>query len=112
MRAHVLFFILWVLLVLIPTGDMLYSIGQYRVVQGLQTILREPPYPKTEADREAHDRQMQALTERTGRYLTDIVQDGCEILLLTGVLFCFIRVWRRKIPEDADASSSRSQNAA
>jgi hypothetical protein len=112
MRAHVLFFILWVLLVLFPAGDMLYSFGQYRVGKGLEAILSGPPYPKTDADRKARDSQMQAVTSRTDGYLTDIAQDGFEILLLAGVLFCFIRVWRRKSPQDVYAFSSKSKDAA
>ncbi len=88
MRTHILFLILWILLLLSRVGEMLYSLGQYRVTSSLESIMRAPPRPRGD-----DDEQLRALLKQKQEHLESGIEAGVEILLLGGVCFCFFKAW-------------------
>jgi hypothetical protein len=88
MRTHVLFLILWILLLLSSGVEVLSELSQYRLTAGMESIMRGPPNPRGDDNAE-----LDALLKQKQQHLLSVADAGVEILLLGGVCFCFFRAW-------------------
>ncbi len=88
MRTHVLFLILWSLLLLSRVADLVTDAGRYAIATSFGHALRASPNART-----ADDPEVSAPLEQRRAHLTAACDAGVEILLLGGVCFCFFRAW-------------------
>lgn len=93
MRIHIVFIILLTLLCLARITDMLVASGGVRLATSRQSLFKDPNKP-TEDDH----RRLADLEGQKNGYVEDAVQAGVELLMLGGICYCFIRVWRKRIP--------------
>ena len=97
MRIQVLFFILFSLLCLSRAADLAGSLSEYRVVASLESLFRLP-HPKPQP---GDEQQMATLQEQKRQHFGAASAYGIELLLLAGIGYCFVRVWKRSKPDHA-----------
>ena len=89
MRTHVLFLLLWSLLVIARVAESVSEFVEFRLAARKVEIFRGPPHPYSE-----DSQTMLARLEHKQNHLVAGRDAGVEVILLGGVCFCFFRVWR------------------
>jgi hypothetical protein len=89
MRIHILFLIVWGLLCLTRVGDLLSSLGEYRLTIHAELAYRQSPQISTK-----DEQALNVLAARKEAYFQRVTTATFEMLMLGGICIIFFRARR------------------